>query len=85
MSDPGGVRCWVTCNPCQSEQTKIVPENDKLSPCIAACTGSFEKAKCAAETGLDVSKRQDDSGFATPSTLSKENFANSSAIALRAT
>ncbi|KAI3335441.1 hypothetical protein F4824DRAFT_501069 [Ustulina deusta] len=60
MSDPGGVRCWVTCDPYKPKQIKVVPDNDKLSSCINACTGSFEKAKRAAETGLDVSKRQDE-------------------------
>ncbi|KAI0904483.1 hypothetical protein F4823DRAFT_567659 [Ustulina deusta] len=60
MSDPGGVRCWVTCDPYKPKQIKVVPDNDKLSSCINACTVSFEKAKRAAETGLDVSKRQDE-------------------------
>ncbi|KAI0531881.1 hypothetical protein GGR58DRAFT_492043 [Xylaria digitata] len=63
MSAPGGVQCWVTCNAYKPEQTKIVPNNDKLTSCISACMGSFEKAKRAVEAGVDVSKRQDEYWF----------------------
>ncbi|RWA10073.1 hypothetical protein EKO27_g5027 [Xylaria grammica] len=63
MSDPGGVQCWVTCDPYKPDQFKVVPDNDKLSSCINACLGSFEKAKRAVEAGIDISKRQDEYWF----------------------
>ncbi|TGJ87939.1 hypothetical protein E0Z10_g874 [Xylaria hypoxylon] len=61
--DAGGVRSWVTCDPYNHEQTKTVHNNDKLSSCINACSKSFEKAKRAAEAGVDLSKRQDEYWF----------------------
>lgn len=61
--EAGNVSCWVTCDPYKPEQFKVVPENDKLSSCIRACLGSFEKAKRAVEAGIDVSKRQDEYWF----------------------
>ncbi|KAI0538939.1 hypothetical protein GGR58DRAFT_500725 [Xylaria digitata] len=46
----GLVRCDTTCTPAKPEQKEA--HNDKaasLSDCMAACTGSFEKAKRASD------------------------------------
>ncbi|KAI1361892.1 hypothetical protein F5Y08DRAFT_355728 [Xylaria arbuscula] len=63
-AEAGSVRCWVTCNPYKPDQYKSMPEyKDSLSACIIACQGSHDKAKRAAEAGIDISKRQDEYWF----------------------
>ncbi|KAI8629663.1 hypothetical protein F5Y19DRAFT_73182 [Xylariaceae sp. FL1651] len=41
----GLVRCDTKCAPANPTQRAAHPENDKLSSCMNACTGSFEKSK----------------------------------------
>ncbi|KAI1085356.1 hypothetical protein F5B20DRAFT_518023 [Whalleya microplaca] len=57
----GLVSCDTKCSPADPTQTLVRPENDSLSSCMKACTGSFEKAKRAQDTGLDT--RQEDYWF----------------------
>ncbi|KAI0004850.1 hypothetical protein F4779DRAFT_599055 [Xylariaceae sp. FL0662B] len=57
----GLISCDTKCSPANPTQTLVRPENDSLSSCMNACTGSFEKVKLARGARLDA--RQEDYWF----------------------